>query len=166
MKKILLFTAALLCAASMWAGYTLNKWVPYGSKTMACGKTENDSIHYSALDNTTWKNANVAVYHNDSTFGDTITGSSPAQGKMGVFSMYEARFSTPSYARTKYTWKFKIGSHNKKHHSTVCLYYSQDETTVPISLQYKKVDFSDNHATHAGEKYLLDFLIQHIVFSC
>ena len=155
MKKILLFTAALLCATSMWADYTLNKWVPYGSKTMACGKTKNDSIHYSALDNTTWKNANVAIYHNDSTFGDTITGSSPDTAKMGVFSMYEARFSTPSYARTKYTWKFKIGSHNQKHHSTVCLYYSQDEHPAGISLQYKKVDFSDNHATNAGEKYLL-----------
>ncbi len=157
MKKILLFTAALLCATSMWAHYTLNKWVPYGSETMACGKNEYDSVHYSQFieTTTTWPNANVAIYHNDSTFGDTITGSSPAQGKMGVFSMYEARFSTPSYARTRYSWKFKIGSHNKKHHSTVCLYYSQDETTVPISLQYKKVDFSDNHATNAGEKYLL-----------
>ena len=155
MKKILLFTAALLCATSMWAEEICGNWTLIGHKTMACDTTQHLEINYESMDSTKWENANVEFNNDENGFGYEITGSSPDNKKMGIFSAYQYDLSVPAFTRMRYSWKFKIGSHNQKHHSTVCLYYNAESTTAPKpDIFGAYVDFT-NHYTYGTRPYLL-----------
>ena len=122
---------------------------------MACDTTQHLEINYESMDSTKWKNANVEFNNDENGFGYEITGSSPDNKKMGIFSAYQYDLSVPAFTRMRYSWKFKIGSHNEKHHSTVCLYYNAESTTDPKpNIFGAYVDFT-NHYTYGTRPYLL-----------
>ena len=145
MKKILLFTAALLCAASMWAYGPIieGPWTLVGSdyyRTLEKEKIANDSIAYNdEYSHGDW--GSVQNWNDDNGFGFNWIGISPANRMRGTFAVFAMQDAVvPPYTSMNVNWAFKLSSMSTKHFSTVCLY------GVPCSsdsIQNLKVPFTN-----------------------
>ena len=151
MKKLLLFTAALLCAASMWAGDNYKTWTMGEMRSLTCARNLYTSISYNSLDNTHWGTITYDQ-HKSHGRGYIVTGSSPTQTMNAVFVLWSHDESVPSYTRRRCTWKFSLYTVSTKHHATMCLYGMPDNVDA---LKALPVDFTAHYDDHAGSEYLL-----------
>ena len=153
MKKILLFTAALLSAASLWADEMEGPWKYESMKSGTCGTNQNQSISYNQLDNShSW--GDITFWNEDDGIGFKVTGKSADDSKNAVFSLYSMTRAIPSYAKCRFGWKFMIGSKNTRHYSRVAL-YANDNLEV---LKALKVDFTIDSRADSGKVYRLWFM--------
>ncbi len=140
MRKILLFTASLLCAASMWAQVTEGPWTLVHYTTQEKPKIANDSIAFNnGYSGESWGSVDRVTDANG--FGFNWTGTSPADRMRGTFAVFEIQDAVvPPYTSMNVNWAFKLRSKSTKHYSTVCLY------GVPCSrdsIQNLKVPFTN-----------------------
>lgn len=149
MRKLILFTTALLCAASMWADEMEGPWKFESMRSGTCGTDINQTISYNQLDNS--KMGTLTFFNNDYGIGFTLTGSSPKNSKNGVFSLYSMTRSIPPYSKCNYVWKYKIGSYNTRHYSEIALYACSNLE----ELKALYVNFSIDYETTAPTDYRL-----------
>ena len=93
-------------------------------RTMSCGNSECPAVAFNNMNNVHW--GTVAVRNDENGIGFTVTGSSPDNGKNGVFSLYSMTKNMPSYAKCRITWGYQIGSFNAHHYSRVQLFAHPD----------------------------------------
>lgn len=149
MRKLILFTTALLCAASIWADEMEGPWKYEEMRSGTCGTDINQTISYNQLDNS--KMGTLTFFNNDYGIGFTLTGSSPKNSKNGVFSLYSMTRSIPPYSKCNYVWKYKIGSYNTRHYSEIALYACSNLE----ELKALYVNFSIDYETTAPTDYRL-----------
>ena len=107
MRKLILFTVALLCAASLWADEMEGPWKYESMRSGTCGTDINQTISYNQLDNSRW--GTITSWHNETDgIGFTVSGSSTKTSKNGVFSLYSLTRTIPSYSKCNYAWKYQI----------------------------------------------------------
>ena len=153
MRKLILFTVALLCAASMWADEMEGPWKYESMKSGTCGKNQNQSISYNQLDNShSW--GSIFFWNNDDGIGFKVEGKSTDDSKNAVFSIYSMTRAIPSYAKCRFGWKFMIGSKNTRHYSRVAL-YANDNLEV---LKALNVDFTIDSRADSGKVYRVWFM--------
>ena len=155
MRKLLLFTSALLCAASMWAQDPVveGPWTQIAMKSHSCSNDVWPSIMFANLDNDKWLESTIKFWQDDDGVGYTINGKSTAHQKMAIFSTYKKEVELPSYASVKLTWKYQLRSKSTEHHSATCLYALQGTEN---DINMLSVDFSNHHDSQTGKEYLLD----------
>ena len=153
MRKLILFTVALLCAASLWADEMEGPWKYESMKSGTCGNNQNQSISYNQLDNShSW--GSIFFWNNDDGIGFKVEGTSADNSKNAVFSIYSMTRAIPSYAKCRFGWKFMIGSKNTRHYSRVAL-YANDNLEV---LKALKVDFTIDSRADSGKIYRVWFM--------
>lgn len=156
MRKLILFTAALLCSVSMWAESPSTEG-PWTFLQQVNGFTAKNYIDYAKFSyvegwNDKWSGTITGWKDGDGT-GFTFSGNSdPKDSKMAIFSLFSAQASVPAYTAMKLNWTFQIGSKSTKHHSTTCLYGLQGTVSQIKNIE---VDFSDDYETTRGSDYLL-----------
>ena len=154
MKKILLFTVALVCAATMWAQVMEGPWTQIAMKThvRANDKTVT-SMTFAGMNGSVW-DGNITPMQDGDGVSYIYEGSSPDTSIMGIFSTYKDEIELPAYSYAKLTWKYQLSSKSTKHHSTTALYA---RTGAYDDITGLAVDFSNHHDTQAGAEYLLDY---------
>ena len=143
MKKLLLFTVALLCAVSMWADDPIieGPWTLMDFKATSCAKNQNDSMCYNDANAKPWPSWYACTTDQYGT-GFHYIGNSPNYTKMGFFAIFKSESAVPSYSSMTLTWKYKFYSQSKEHFSTVCLHALPDEYDSISSL---KVPFTNRY---------------------
>lgn len=163
MKKLLLFTASLLCAASMWADDPIKEgpWTYLEKNTMTCAKDKNKSIRYSDFDGSIWGDHNeedITFLHNGDGTGFQYTGkSTKGDKKMGIFSIYKGTFVARSYARMTMNWQLQLRSMSTKHHAATVLYQKEGAPNSLDEIKNLEVDFSEDYTVKKGSQYCLDW---------
>ena len=155
MRKLILFTVALLCAASMWAAdpEMEGPWKYESMRSGTCGTDINQTISYNQLDNSRW--GTITSWHNETDgIGFTVSGSSTKTSKNGVFSLYSLTRTIPSYSKCNYAWKYQIKSYNTRHHSRAALYACSNLD----ELKALYVDFTIDNEPTVGEDYRIRLL--------
>ena len=157
MRKILLFTVSLLCAASMWAAtpQTEGPWTMLTMKSGSCNRDLNSNISFNQLGYNHW--GTLELWNDDDGIGYTLEGSSTKLSKNMVFLIAYRDESVPAYTRKVLTWTFVLKSRNKKHHSTTSL-YARDNLS---DLMWMNVDFTEKYDDKAGQEYMLAQLMNH-----
>ncbi len=143
MKKILLFTAALLCAASIWADDPVieGPWTLKDSGTKERAKIANDSIAFNDYSTSSEWWGPVDRVTDANGFGFNWTGTSPANRMRGTFAVFAMQDAVvPPYTSMDVKWTFKLSSKSTKHFSTVCLYALPSSR---VSIQNLKVPFTN-----------------------
>ena len=153
MKKILLFTASLLCAASMWAQVTEGPWTQIAMKSHTSTKDVCLSMEFVNMDDDKWSGTTITPIQDGDGVSFIITGKSDTQHKMGIFSTYKKEVELPAYSCLTLTWKYQLRSKSTKHHSSTCLYALQGTENDINTLE---VDFSNHHDSNTGADNLLD----------
>ena len=128
-------------------------WTQLGSNTLACAKNVNPAMAYSRMDGTTWEDVTITPMLDNDGVGFMCTGSSPANGKMGIYSIYKTQENLPAYTSKTMTWKFQLRSKSTKHHSITCLYGLTDSSE---EIENVAVDFTNHYTSASGAFYLLD----------
>ena len=157
MKKLLLFTVALLCAASMWAAdpQMEGPWTMLNMKSGSCNRDLNPHISFNQLGYNHW--GTLKFWNDDDGVGYTLEGKSTKLSKNMVFLIAYRDESVPAYTRKVLTWTFVLKSRNKKHHSTTSL-YARDNLS---DLMWMDVDFTEKYDDTAGQEYMLAQLMNH-----
>lgn len=157
MRKLLLFTSALLCAASMWAAtpQTEGPWTMLTMKSGSCDRDLNSHISFNQLGYNHW--GTLRFWNDEDGIGYTLEGSSTKLSKNMVFLIAYRDESVPAYTRKVLTWTFVLKSRNKKHHSTTSL-YARDNVN---DLMAMAVDFTEKYDDKAGQEYMLAQLMNH-----
>ena len=155
MKKLLLFTFALLCAASMWAQDPVveGPWTQLAKKSHTSTKDVCLSMEFVNMADDQWSGTTITPIQDGDGVSFIITGKSDTQHKMGIFSTYKKEVELPAYSRLTLTWKYQLRSKSTKHHSSTCLYALQGTEDDINSLE---VDFSNHHDSNTGADNLLD----------
>ncbi len=155
MRKLLLFTAALLCAASMWAQDPVveGPWTQLAKKSHTSTKDVCLSMEFVNMDDDQWSGTTITPIQDGDGVSFIITGKSDTQHKMGIFSTYKKEVELPAYSCLTLTWKYQLRSKSTKHHSSTCLYALQGTEDDINSLE---VDFSNHHDSNTGADNLLD----------
>ena len=154
MRKLFLFTVALLCAASMWADETEGPWTLMGMNSRAFSRdleTPIYSLSYNQLDGTYWTDA-PRFWNDNDGIGYTIDGSSVYRNMLAVFSTYKHEETVDPYTRKRLTWTFQLGSKSAKHHNTVFLYGMPDNHDA---LKALVVDATSHNDDKSGAEYLV-----------
>lgn len=162
MRKLLLFTAALLCAASMWADpIKEGPWTYLEKNTMTCDKDKHQSIRYSDFDGSIWGDHNaedITFLHNGDGTGFQYTGkNTKGDKKMGIFSIYKGTFVARSYARMTMNWQLQVRSMSTKHHAATVLYQKEGSPDSSDEIKNLEVDFSEDYTVKKGSQYCLDW---------
>ena len=154
MKKLLLFTSALLLALSpkIWAETPEleSMWTLVERRTMACAKSDHESIIPDQMDSTQWEGT-ISDVSGEFGAGCSFVGTSPDESKMGIFSIYKDVETVPSYTQMELKWTFQVGSKSSRHHSTTCLYSANSY----FSLTQNGMDFSNHYDTQDGSSWLI-----------
>ena len=155
MRKILLFTAALLCAASMWAQDPVieGPWTQIAMKSHISTKDACLSMEFVNMDDDQWSGTTITPIQDEDGVSFIITGKSDTQHKMGIFSTYKKEVELPAYSCLTLTWKYQLRSKSTKHHSSTCLYALQG---TKDDIEALEVDFSNHHDSNTGADNLLD----------
>ena len=155
MRKLLLFTVALLCAASMWAQDPVveGPWTQLAKKSHTSTKDVCLSMEFVNMDDDQWSGTTITPIQDGDGVSFIITGKSDTQHKMGIFSTYKKEVELPAYSCLTLTWKYQLRSKSTKHHSSTCLYALQGTEDDINSLE---VDFSNHHDSNTGADNLLD----------
>ena len=162
MKKLLLFAATLLCAASMLAQHE-GPWWPIESNEMYCSKKSNPSIAFNQLDRSFWADEQywvwdswISDYHDEDGFGFEVDGHAyGGNKKQAGFRLCKWEATAPSYSFMKLTWKYQLRSRSTKCYSCVSLYLNKNLTLDEF--KNLQVDFSEKHSSKAGSEYLLAY---------
>ncbi len=155
MRKILLFTAALLCAASMWADEMEGPWTMLTMKSGSCNRDLNPHISFNQLENNHW--GTLRFWNDDDGMGYTLEGSSTKLSKNAVFYIAYRDELVPAYTRIKFRWWYVIKSKTEQHYSTTSL-YARDNLS---DLMDMAVDFTQDYTDQSGSNYMLDQLKNH-----
>ena len=156
MRKLKLFSlfAAVLFAASMWAAEMEGPWTYLAMKQGGCGKYNYTTNSYYGLGNN--GNWGAIDFWNDADgIGFTQKGTSGADTKQGVFSVYYIDKEIESYSKQVLTWTFQLGARATKHWSATALYAIQGNQTNAYSLT---VDFTYDLANSTGSGNRLAYL--------
>lgn len=162
MKKLLLFAATLLCAASMLAQHE-GPWWPIESNEMYCSKKSNPSIAFNQLDRSFWADEQywgvdswISDYHDEDGFGFEVDGHAKGGNKKQAgFRLCKWEATAPSYSSMKLTWKYQLRSRSTRCYSCVSLYLNKNLTLDEF--KNLQVDFSEKHSSKAGSEYLLAY---------
>ena len=127
--------------------WTLMEW-----RTMLCDLTANTTMAFNRMNNWCW--GTLTAQNDVNGIGFTVTGTSSADKKNAVFSIYGMTQSVPAYAKCRMTWGYQIGSRNGRHDSRVQLFESPDLEL----LKSKDVDFM----VGAGIGYYTDHRLSYL----
>ncbi len=157
MRKILLFTAALLCAASMWATdpQMEGPWTMLNMKSGTCDRDINPHISFNGLNNSHW--GTLEFWNDGDGMGYNVLGSSSKNSKNAVFFIAGREEPVPAYTRKSLTWTFKMKSRTEKHYSTTTLYVRNNVN----DLMAMDVDFTQEYKDESGLAYSMAQLKNH-----
>ena len=156
MRKLKLFSlfAAVLFAASMWAAEMEGPWTYLAMKQGGCGKYDYTTNSYYGLGNNgNW--GTIDFWNDADGIGFTQKGTSGANTKQGVFSVYYIDKEIESYSKQVLTWTFQLGARATKHWSAKALYAIQGGQPNAYSLT---VDFTYDLANSTGSGNRLAYL--------
>ena len=155
MKKTLLFTVALVCAASLRGEVIEGPWTQLEMKTHVRANDKTvPSMTFSEMNGETW-DGTIEAWQDEDGVGYTYKGASPSTSIMGIFSTYRDVIELPSYSSVKMEWKYQLRSKSTSHHSTTCLYARKGTYSDITNLS---VDYSNHYETETGKEYRLDYL--------
>ena len=157
MRKLILFTVALLCAASMWAAdpQMEGPWTMLNMKSGTCDRDLNSHISFNGLNNSHW--GTLEFWNDGDGMGYNVLGSSSKNSKNAVFFIACREEPVPAYTRKSLTWTYKMKSRTEKHYSTTSL-YKRDNVNDLMAMD---VDFTQDYDDKAGQEYMLSQLKNH-----
>ena len=157
MRKLILFTVALLCAASLWATdpQMEGPWTMLNMKSGTCDRDINPHISFNGLNNSHW--GTLEFWNDGDGMGYNVLGSSSENSKNAVFFIACREEPVPAYTRKRLTWTYKMKSRTEKHYSTTSL-YKRDNVNDLMAMD---VDFTQDYDDQSGSGYMLSQLKNH-----
>ena len=174
MKKILLFTAALLCTASMWAEnnyYPTEEpltpaeggWIYSDVNNMYSTDGNKRSASFNSLDHSAWnkhddESSKYIIYQLQSFhdgLGFAMHCKTIPYSKCGVFSLYRREEHVPAYTRMELTWWYRLLGYSEEFTQCVVL-YAHDNM---IELKDAQVDWSAYYNGKTDSPYFMDSLM-------
>ena len=116
-------------------------------------------MSFNGLDDSRW-NGKTYRYNDDEGCGYAYLGTTTANSKYAVYSVYTHTENVPSYTRRVMTWNYKLLSWSSSNLSQTTALYAADNL---VYLKALPVDFTETYTDKSGSAYHLAHLTQQAV---
>ena len=131
--------ALLLLLSNSLTALALNEgpWTYESRRIGSCNINGNNTLSYWGFNNSVGWSVSITQYQNSggkSGTGFTVTGSSVATDKLGIFSIFYHTENVPSYTRKVLMQYYKVHMNNTAHWNTLGLYARDDLSATVLDI--------------------------------
>jgi len=149
----LILTMLATSASTLMADGKEGPWERVDMKHGATSNSDSEQgyIAYASLGNNDWGSTSIYAWNDDDGIGYTVRGTSAANTKNAVYSIYKWTENVEPYTRVVVTWKFRVRQYSNAHNHTTALYLREGWDAV----YYQNSDFTEDFSNKRNNEYCL-----------